>query len=40
MRFVEDMSPQEIASILNKSEGSIRLIQHKAIKRLKELLIK
>lgn len=38
MRFVEDMSPREIASILNKSEGSIRLIQHKAIKRLKELL--
>lgn len=38
MRFVEDMSPQEIAPILNKSEGLIRAIQHKAIKRLKELL--
>ncbi len=38
MRFTEDMPYKEIASILNKSEVSIRVIQHKAIKRLKELL--
>lgn len=38
MRFVEDMQPKEIAAILNKSEVSVRQIQHKAIKKLKEIL--
>ena len=35
MRFIEDMSHEEIAAILHKSEGAIRLIQHRALKELK-----
>ncbi len=38
MRFVEDMSPIQIAEILGKSEGAVRLIQHRAIIELRELL--
>ncbi|OGE83694.1 MAG: hypothetical protein A3B10_04545 [Candidatus Doudnabacteria bacterium RIFCSPLOWO2_01_FULL_44_21] len=37
-RFFEDLSNEEIAFILNKTEGAIRVIQHRAIIRLKELL--
>lgn len=37
MRFIEDMSPEEIAGALNKSEGAVRLLQHRAIKELKSL---
>lgn len=35
LRFVDDLSTKEIASILNKSEGAIRVIQHRALKTLK-----
>ncbi|MDP3729172.1 MAG: RNA polymerase sigma factor [bacterium] len=35
MRFVEDLSYEEIAAALDKSEGSIRLTQHRALKELK-----
>jgi len=35
MRFVEDMSLKETAAVLKKSEGAIKLIQHRAIKELK-----
>ena len=38
MRFVEDMSIKEAASALDKSEGAIKLIQHRAINALKKLL--
>ena len=38
MRFIEDMSPAQIANILGKSEGAIRLIQHRAVIELRELL--
>jgi RNA polymerase sigma-70 factor (ECF subfamily) len=40
MRYVEDLDSQEIASAMNKSEGAIRLIQHRAINNLKELYAK
>lgn len=40
MRYVEDLDHKEIASALNKSEGAIRLIQHRAINALKELYTK
>ena len=40
MRFVEDMAPKEIAEILGKSEGSVRLVQHRAIRNLKSILQK
>jgi len=38
MRFINDLSHQEIAQALNKSLGAIRVIQHRALKKLKELL--
>ncbi|PIR88525.1 MAG: hypothetical protein COU09_01780 [Candidatus Harrisonbacteria bacterium CG10_big_fil_rev_8_21_14_0_10_44_23] len=36
LRYVEDYSPKEISKILKKKEGTIRIIQHRAIKALKE----
>jgi RNA polymerase sigma-70 factor (ECF subfamily) len=40
MRFVEDLSPQEIAQVLDKREGTVRIIQHRAITKLKKILWK
>jgi len=40
MRFVDDLSNKEIADIMQKSEGTIRIIQHRAVKKLKSLLNK
>ena len=37
MRFVEELSHEEIANALDKSEGAVRLMQHRAIKELKEI---
>ena len=37
-RFFEDLSNEEIAFILNKTEGAIRVIQNREIIRMKELL--
>lgn len=38
MRFVNDLSTKEIAHILGKSEVSVRVMQHRALKHLKTLL--
>lgn len=38
MRFVEDMAPAQIAEIIGKSEGAVRLMQHRAILRLRNIL--
>jgi len=38
IRFVEDLSIQEAAKALEKSEGAVKLLQHRAIKELKRLL--
>ncbi len=38
MRFVEDLPLKETAAVLKKSEGAIKLIQHRAIKELKKKL--
>ena len=38
MKFVEDRSNKEIAAALEKSEGAIRVIQHRALKQLKKYL--
>ena len=38
MRFVDDLSPAEIDTILNKREGTIRIIQHRAINKLKKII--
>lgn len=37
-KFFEDLSNDEIAYIMNKTEGAIRVIQHRAVTRLKELI--
>lgn len=37
MRFIEEMGNDEIAAALDKSEGAVRLMQHRAMKDLKEL---
>jgi len=38
MKFIEDLSNDEIARNLGKSEGAVRLLQHRAISNLKEIL--
>lgn len=37
-KFFDELENHEIAKILNKSEGAIRVIQHRAIEALKKLL--
>jgi len=34
LRFVRDLSHAEVAAIINKSEGAIRVMQHRALKAL------
>ncbi len=38
MKFVEDRSNKEIAAALEKTEGAVRVIQHRALKQLKKHL--
>lgn len=38
MRFIEELSLKETAEAIGKSEGAVKLLQHRAIKELKELL--
>jgi len=38
MKFLEDLDNPEIAAILNKTEGAVRVIQHRAIAELKKLI--
>ncbi len=40
LKFLEDFSNKEIAELLNKNEGAIRVIQHRAITKLQELINK
>lgn len=37
MRFIEELPHEEIAAILGKSQGAIRIIQHRALKELKTI---
>lgn len=37
MRFIEELPHNEVATALGKSEGAVRLIQHRALKELKSL---
>lgn len=39
MRFVEDRPTSEVAKVLGKTEGAIRLVQHRALAALRELLV-
>jgi RNA polymerase sigma-70 factor (ECF subfamily) len=38
MRFIDDLSPAEIAEVMDKREGTVRIIQHRAIAKLKKIL--
>lgn len=38
MKFVEDLPNKEIAKILGKTEGALRVVQHRALKQLKKQL--
>lgn len=38
LRYIEELAPAEIATILSKSEGAVRLAQHRAINKLKEII--
>ena len=38
LKFIEDLENPEIAELVAKSEGSIRVIQHRAIQKLQQLL--
>ncbi len=38
MKFIEDLPNKEIAEILGKTEGAVRVIQHRALKQLKKQL--
>lgn len=40
LRFIEDLSPKEIAKILKKNEEAIRALQYRAIKELQKILNK
>ncbi len=40
LRFVEDLTHQEAGKIIGKSEGAVKLIQHRALKNLKTVLKK
>jgi len=36
LKFVEELTNEEIAKAMGKTEGSVRVIQHRAIKKLKQ----
>lgn len=38
LKFIEDLPNETIAHIIDKPEGTVRVLQHRAIARLKELL--
>ena len=38
LRFVEDLSQAQVAQILNKSEGACRVMQHRALAKLSDIL--
>jgi len=40
MRYIEEMSPKEIALALKKTPTAVRIIQHRALKNLRQILEK
>jgi len=40
MRFVDEMTHKEIAGIVKKSEGAVKVVQHRALKKLREVIEK
>jgi len=38
LRFIEEMSVKETAESIGKTEGATKVIQHRALKKLKDIL--
>ena len=38
MRFVDELSLKETAAAIHKSEGAVKLLQHRALMNMKKLL--
>ena len=38
MKYVQDLSVKEIAQVLEKSRGAVRVALHRAVKKLKNIL--
>ena len=38
LRFVEGLTSEQVASVLSKSEGAVKIAQHRALKALKQIL--
>jgi RNA polymerase sigma-70 factor (ECF subfamily) len=38
LRFLEDLAPQEVSATLGKSQGNVRVIQHRALRELRRLM--
>lgn len=39
MRFVDDRPTSEVAKVLGKTEGAVRLVQHRALRALRDTLV-
>jgi RNA polymerase sigma-70 factor (ECF subfamily) len=39
LRFLSDLSPDEVAEVMGKSAGSIRVLQHRALGALRKLFV-
>ena len=39
LRFINELSPDEIAEVMGKSSGAVRVIQHRALAALRKLMI-
>ena len=37
-RFFADLAPREVAPLMHRSDGAVRILQHRALRRLRELL--
>ncbi len=40
LRFLQDLSPQETAHVMQRSAGAVRVLQHRALQALREVLEK
>jgi len=40
MRFISEMSYEEVAKAMNKTEGAVRVLQYRALKELKDIMEK
>ena len=38
LRYISELSPREVAQVMNRSVGAVRVLQHRAINSLRELI--